>query len=885
MDSGFEDSHVNLDDDMDIRFSYSVSSDGGESDEPNDVVDASVSHDVANEDVSHDELENIADLTADEISNMEFCSEENAYKFYFAYAKCHGFVIRRDDLGRDKNNRMVWRQFLCNRARLRDRKYLMKHDRKRDHKPLTRTKCNARLRVRLDYSTSKWKVVAFDPAHNHALTPSKLVPCISTYRGLNDADKAQVEVLHSHGVRPCQILGYMLAQKGGYVVMDGDFAMREAIKSVFPNASHRLCAWHLQKNACENVKKRFFLEDFQKAMYANITPEEFEQYWEEVVAKHGLEGNRWVSKTYENKYMWVTAYLRDKFFARIRTTSQCEGVHSFIKAYIRSKDSIIEFLHNFEHCLREYRYNEMISDFKSFYFEPVLTTSLHKIEREASKIFTLDIFKEVRIEIEKAGAMNVIERVECGEIVKFNMNKYGQPNRQRPVLYDKVNSKFSCDCMLFESCGIPCSHIICSMRLEHMQSTPKSLVCTRWTKDAKGAYISSLPAEEMDNDMMTVARFGFLSALCNKLCDIGSKKRELFNTVRIEILKLIDNFQKQGYSVTEHNVSENDVGDPNVVRTKGAPTKKNRRRKARKCSNCSKTGHMVRTCPRIVANDDDLSMHNGSSGSESEGIIREEESLDKGVSSDEKDVQNIEQERQITGSNEYKRQVKHSGCSNMKEKRVKNLTQKTTNDCNLDKMRCNEGFRVQGSNHVPHSVGSNQNKRKMAFTDEIDNNEKIVKSSMKNLKEDCKKKVAFIDEIDNNEKIVNSSMQNSREDYKKKVAITDEIDNNKKTVMQNSREDCEMKPVVSGSMGNEEIREGVVVLPPQHSTTPGLGRMPPYFGVVPWYLHYPQAPFPSQFGQNFNGVPNLNSDRNLSHLLQQFINNGSGTGGKPDHPQ
>jgi hypothetical protein len=38
------------------------------------------------------------------------------------------------------------------------------------------------------------------------------------------------------------------------VVTDGDGAMREAIKHVFPDSTHRLCAWHLNKNAGDNVK-------------------------------------------------------------------------------------------------------------------------------------------------------------------------------------------------------------------------------------------------------------------------------------------------------------------------------------------------------------------------------------------------------------------------------------------------------------------------------------------------------------------------------------------------------------------------------------------------------------------------------------------------------
>lgn len=54
--------------------------------------------------------------------------------------------------------------------------------------------------------------------------------------------------------------------------------MREAIKHVFPNASHCLWAWHLHKNAYENVKNSNFLQDFKKVLYGNIPSDKFEQF-------------------------------------------------------------------------------------------------------------------------------------------------------------------------------------------------------------------------------------------------------------------------------------------------------------------------------------------------------------------------------------------------------------------------------------------------------------------------------------------------------------------------------------------------------------------------------------------------------------------------------
>lgn len=39
------------------------------------------------------------------------------------------------------------------------------------------------------------------------------------------------------------------------MVTDGHGAIRESIKQIFSDVIHRLCAWHLNKNAGENVKK------------------------------------------------------------------------------------------------------------------------------------------------------------------------------------------------------------------------------------------------------------------------------------------------------------------------------------------------------------------------------------------------------------------------------------------------------------------------------------------------------------------------------------------------------------------------------------------------------------------------------------------------------
>ncbi|XP_057444142.1 protein FAR1-RELATED SEQUENCE 11-like [Lotus japonicus] len=171
------------------------------------------SGDDTDSDSSDDEFRNVLTLTADEIRALTFCSESNAYTFYCAYAKGKGFVVRKDACERDSNNKVVMRKFVCNREGLREPKYFIM-DRQRAHRSLTRTNCQARLRIRYDNKKCQWGVVGFEEKHNHELTLSVYVPVINAYRTISEGDKAQAESLHAYGVRTCHIMGYLTAQKG-----------------------------------------------------------------------------------------------------------------------------------------------------------------------------------------------------------------------------------------------------------------------------------------------------------------------------------------------------------------------------------------------------------------------------------------------------------------------------------------------------------------------------------------------------------------------------------------------------------------------------------------------------------------------------------------------
>ncbi|KAL4344042.1 hypothetical protein AHAS_Ahas11G0138800 [Arachis hypogaea] len=220
------------------------------------------------------------------------------------------------------------------------------------------------------------------------------------------------------------------------VVTDGDLSMREDIKQ---------------------VKNSGFLNDFKKLIYANVSVEEFHVMW------------------------------------RIGTTSQCEGINSLIKAYVRNKDTLLEFINNMETDVSHYRNNERVVEFNSKYTNPVLVTSLPTLEDFSTKAFTRNMFREVRKEIEGACAMNT--ELSWGML--------------------------HCECLWFENRGIPCMHIFACLKLQHVEVIPECLVCKRWTKNAKSDLMKSNVDDPSDSDKVLKCRLGVLGAECSRLMDVA----------------------------------------------------------------------------------------------------------------------------------------------------------------------------------------------------------------------------------------------------------------------------------------------------------------------------------------------------------------------------
>ena len=86
-----------------------------------------------------------------------------------------------------------------------------------------------------------------------------------------------------------QFLQAMNGKAPSPVINNGDVAMKNAIKIVFPNVDHRLCAWHLMRNAANHVRDKGVLKYLKSFMLSDIEVVEFEERWTDMVGKYELQ--------------------------------------------------------------------------------------------------------------------------------------------------------------------------------------------------------------------------------------------------------------------------------------------------------------------------------------------------------------------------------------------------------------------------------------------------------------------------------------------------------------------------------------------------------------------------------------------------------------------
>ncbi|KAF1879522.1 hypothetical protein Lal_00005989 [Lupinus albus] len=446
------------------------------------------------------------------------------------------------------------------------------------------------------YGRNKYKfpVVIFSGVNHHKQTTVFGAAVVS-----NETEETYIWLLE-------KFLEAMIGKQPKCVITDGDLSMKNAIKRVFPEAHHRLCAWHICNNAGKNIKKNNFHKDFQKVMYVDVDIDDFNMMWEELIAKHGLHNNAWVAQIFDCRSMWARSYIRGKFYAGLHTTSRCEGLHSQMGRYIEYGYNVTEFLHHFQRCLSHMRNNEVMEDFKSSYGDELLQTPYHNLEGHAASIYTRVVFKEFRAVFLEAAKLRIISTQQTSTHVIYKIGKHYSPNKKWHVSHYDNGSivDIKCSCKRMESFGMPCSHSVFVLLILDISQLPSCLVLERWTKKAKYVQGVNFQQCELSKESVNSSRYGALSDGCRVLCNLACKTEEDFTEMLEKVYNECSRLRSKQHSSAMENVdnaTEDQVRDPVRVRAKGrVPGITSWPKRGNHCGICREIGHNRASCPNVV---------------------------------------------------------------------------------------------------------------------------------------------------------------------------------------------------------------------------------------------------------------------------------------------
>ncbi|KAE8676917.1 hypothetical protein F3Y22_tig00111569pilonHSYRG00062 [Hibiscus syriacus] len=380
-------------------------------------------------------------------------------------------------------------------------------------------------------------------------------------------------------------------------------AMKRAIKSVIPNVKHKLCSWHLSRNAQANIGDPKFTAAFSKCMASWWTTNEFDIQLHSVVSEFNVEKHPWVIEKGNTQHLWAQAYLTSHFFANIRSTQRYESMNASLAIALKHKKNYLDVVHAIEDEISRMRLNELKADYLSSQTKPFQITKLVEFESHAPEIFTRESFHAFQEELQQETLYRIQEEIQSlsDECHYFYLKKYKEKNRPFEISFDSRTETLNCSCKKFETVGLLCRHQL--HVLKHLDYTylPGSLIQSRWTKDAKASALSFVDLN-VPPEIMQMARFDSLRATTSMLCYATSKTDASFKIARDEMKRLTEEFENSfglNDSVNRSSVLNN-VRDPQQRQCKRKELTKNKvEKKIRRCGFCNGEGHNKLTCPQV----------------------------------------------------------------------------------------------------------------------------------------------------------------------------------------------------------------------------------------------------------------------------------------------
>ncbi|XP_062112797.1 uncharacterized protein LOC133823958 [Humulus lupulus] len=135
--------------------------------------------------------------------------------FYEIHAKWMGFGKRSDDVKR-RNGVVSMRMWVCTREGYRRSEYVNVPNRKKRSRSITRSGCQAALRVVHMKDNDLWLAKEFSHEHSHEMVLVPELQFLKNNHVVSDGLLAQVHSMNSVRIKTSQIMFHISMQSGGY---------------------------------------------------------------------------------------------------------------------------------------------------------------------------------------------------------------------------------------------------------------------------------------------------------------------------------------------------------------------------------------------------------------------------------------------------------------------------------------------------------------------------------------------------------------------------------------------------------------------------------------------------------------------------------------------
>nr|XP_011465881.1 PREDICTED: protein FAR1-RELATED SEQUENCE 5-like [Fragaria vesca subsp. vesca] len=276
-----------------------------------------------------------------------------------------------------------------------------------------------------------------------------------------------------------------------------------------PEARHRLCIWHIGQNANGHLKSAEKLKAFNRCIRKYQTVEQFDRLWQDMLDEFDLHDNDWINSMYEKRDKFCQAFFRDIFMAGMRSTQRCEGMNKDFKLVLSKSKTLVQVISLVDRTLMRIRNNQERDDFNTMNSFHSAKTHLEDLEKQASSVFTHDVFKWNFREIMKEAHITLKQGTECHE------------DGSRVYKGSAVSS-----------------HVLGDEKRKHLSSSQVT-DSEEVVEDAKSVCEIPYPDKEMPQEAVQVSsKYGALTADCNRLCFYASKTQEGYNMLKMKIDRL-----------------------------------------------------------------------------------------------------------------------------------------------------------------------------------------------------------------------------------------------------------------------------------------------------------------------------------------------------------